>query len=223
MMAFIQNVGAEVISGIVGGLVVLFAAGFWYKFRTFELRYLNPNETFKQENIREYTAIQVGVGEYIVRMHIRPRKGMILTGFAVTFFDTGWLPWKVGDRRSNKDVFANALRYLNKYEEYEDIPLSKVKGYSYADLPNIHAASKSRIIFEIDIVTTDALKLWQGILGISILYNSDGNPNRKNVNTKCIISEPTKKIPFRAIGKKVLKYPYPKRQKSVSDKEGSQN
>ncbi len=206
-MAFIQNAGANVIGGVVGGLVVLFAIGFWYKFRTFKLRYLNPEESLTAENMRQYTAIRMDVGEYVTRISIRPRQGMILDAIGIAFFDCGLLPWKAGRRRSNRDILANSLRYFDDNDSWITPEFKVKKEYSVVELPKLRFDSHSRRIFEITFNVTDAVKSWQGVLGFQMFFTRGGDPDRKNINTKCIIYAPEKKRPFRAIGKRILRCP----------------
>ena len=207
VMAFIQNAGAEVIGGIVGGLVVLFATGFWYKFRTFELRYINPQEDIKPEKMQRFTAVRMDVGEYVARIIIRPRKGMTLNAMGIAFFDPSWLPWKAGERRSNKDILASEFSYLDINGNWISPELQKTEHYTYVKLPDLRLASHSQRVFEIVIKASNAVQSWQGVLGFQMHYTLGGDPDRKNVNTKCIVCSPENRRPLRAVGKRIFHLP----------------
>lgn len=206
-MTFLENAGAEIIGGMVGGLTVLFATVLWYKFRTFQLHYLDCKESITAEHMREYTALRTGVGRCSFRVMIRPRRGLTLTGYSFAFFDRGKLPWSHGERRNTKDVKVCKMRYFNTHtRDFHDANLKIIDDEgSYTEQPLLSLAAGSRAYFELDVEVSNALESWEGILSFQLHYERDGNPDKKNVRTKFFVRPPNKRRPFRSIFKKVLR------------------
>lgn len=204
-MAFLENAGGEIIGGIVGGLVVLFAASLWYKFRTFQLYYLDPQENLAAEHMREYTAIRTEVGNCCFRIRLRPRIGLSLEKYDFAFFDRGKLPWLVGKRRSTNDAKVYKMLHFSHHDkQFHDTKLDIDNEGSYAE----HLLSLSGgncTYFELYAEIGNALKSWEGILSFQIHYERDGNPEKKNIRTKFLVRANDKARTIRSIGKKLLK------------------
>lgn len=207
-MAFFENVGAEVIGGIIGGLVVLFAGSIWYRFRTFEMRFINPKETITAENMRTYTALRTETGECYFRIILRPRRGMTLKKGSFAFFEKGRLPWLVGRRRSTNEAKIKDVRCFdhdNKKFKDENFVKSTDNDNSSVTFPEIDLPPKTCTYLECYAEINDSLKSWEGILGFKIHFERDGNPDQKYVNTKFFVRASDQKRPLRSIFKKVLK------------------
>ncbi|OGO01095.1 MAG: hypothetical protein A2Y72_04860 [Chloroflexi bacterium RBG_13_53_26] len=206
-MAFLENAGGEVIGGIVGGIVVLSAVSLWYKFRTFQLYYLDPQESPTAEHMREYTAVRTNTGLCLFRIRLRPRLGLELEKYSFAFFDRGKLPWLVGRRRSTDDAKIYMMRYFSSNDQqFHDAGLRIFKNEgSCTEQPLLSLSGGSCTYFELGAEISDALKSWEGILSFQIHYTRDGNPEKRNVRTKFLVRANDKSTPFRSVGKKILK------------------
>ena len=206
-MAFLENASAAIIGGMAGGFIVLFAMGLWYKFRTFQLYYLDPKENLMAEHMQEYTALRTDVGLCSFHVRVRPRRGLILTAYNIAFFDKGCLPWLHGKRRSINDIKVYNMRYCDsRTRDFHDSNLQILDDDgSYTEQPTLSLASGSSTFFELDVEVGNILNSWEGILSFQFYYERDGNPDKKNVRTKFFVSSPNKRRPVRCIGKKVLR------------------
>ncbi len=221
VMALLENASGEVIGGIVGGLVVLYFTSLWYKFRTFQLYYLDTKESLTAEHMSEYTAMRTEVGHCRFRIRLRPRIGLQLEKYSFVFFDRGKLPWLVGRRRSTEDARVCRMRYFNHNDRrFHDATLKNFDNEgSYAE-KLLSLPGGSCTYFELDAEISNALKSWEGILSFQIYYERDGNPEKKNVRTKFFVRANDKTRTLRSIGKKILRAtPIPKELLEVAEDE----
>lgn len=204
-MAFLENAGADVIGGIVGGIVVLCAVSFWYNFRSFQLLYLDPKEKPTAEHMREYTAVRTNTGRCCFRIRLRPRLGLELEKYNFAFFDRGRLPWQVGRRRSTKDIRISRMCTYNHHDQrFHDATLETGEEGSSSGDVLLSLPGGSCTYFELEAEISDTLKSWEGILSFQIHYTRDGNPDKRNVRTKFLVGANDEVIPLRSFGKKIL-------------------
>lgn len=207
-MSFIENASAEIVGGIVGGVVVLLLPFLFRYFRLFELRFLIPKEIVTAEHMNIFTALAVPIGESTIRFSIRPRQGVILTKFNIAFFDMGVIPLMHGERRNEEVLKFKRMRYLKNNNAWEVLSNFEI-GHDYAlanlsNIPEASLASGKRSMFEIDINVDKNMKNWQGICAVQILFMRDGNPDKRNIHSKMFVYNIKKKKPLRAFGKTII-------------------
>lgn len=207
-MNFIDNASAEIVGGIVGGLVVLLLPSIIRYFGLFELRFLIPKEIVAAEHMNKFTALAVPIGKSTIRFCIRPRQGILLSKFNIAFFDMGNIPLRHGRRLNEEDVEVNGMRYLKNNNVWEKLSDFEI-GHDYvlanlSNIPEAGLASGKRSMFELDIDIDKSLKNWQGIFAVQIIFMRDGNPDKRNIHSKMFVYNIQKRKPFRTIGKKIL-------------------
>ncbi len=207
-MSFLENAGAEIVGGIVGGVVVLLLPFLLRYFRLFELRFLSHKEIVTAEHMNLYTALAVPIGESTIRFSIRPRRGVILNKFNIAFFNMGIIPLGFGERRNIEVLTVERMRYLKNNNNWEELRDFEV-GHDYAlanlsNIPEASLASGKRSMFEIDINVDKNMKNWQGIFAVQILFMRDGNPDKRNIHSKMFVYNIKRKKPLRTFGKKVI-------------------
>jgi len=207
MMAFLENAGAEVIGGVIGGLVVLYAGSLWFKFSTFQIRFLSHTEPITAEHAGEHTALRTDVGTSVFNVCIKPRKGIELEKYGFAFFEKGKLPWLVGRRCSTENAEITQMRFFNdRNRTWEDAPLTKYYNEGcFAEKPILNLAGGSRAYYALEVRVASSLKSWEGVLSFKLFYQRDGNPETKKVRTKFFVRSPDKHRPMRSLFKKVLK------------------
>ena len=205
-MSFIENIGGEAIGGIIAGMLAIVIVYISQKFRTFELRFLDPRDIIAPEKMKQYTALRMKTGKNHVRISLRPRKGMEIRKIGFSFFDKGTWSWNVGERRLTNELLVESLSYQRDDGAWRKIILVKHDYYSWADVssPQFEISGGSRRILDLEIQVTTTLNFWEGIMGFRIDYLLSGNPEKTYVNTKFILDNLGRRRPFRAIGKHVL-------------------
>jgi hypothetical protein len=209
-MAFVQNAGAGITIGIIGGLVLLSTAYLWYKYGIFSLKFLNPEGNIEAEDMVEYTAIRAEVGQSNFKIKLRPRIGLDISEIGFAFFDKGKLPWLVGKRRVSKE----AVVYDVNHPSIGALTIDDEGSYVNVGIP---LTGGSDTYIDLFVRISNKLNPWEGVLSFQIHYKRGGNPVKRNVRTKFIVNEIR---PVRSIGKKILKA---KCIPQALGKEGSQN
>lgn len=205
-MGFLENASAEMLGGIMGGLVVLVFLSAWNKIRLFEIRCFSPSELITAEHIQTCTALRTNVGCCTARLRIRPRRGMELEQYDFAFFDRGWLPWLVGRRRNTPEVRVLNMRYVSDNSRvFHDSGLRVIEGEgSHSGTPMVSLAAGNCLYLEIDICVAETLKMWEGVLSLQLHYQRDGNPERQNVRMKFFVRPPDARRPWRSMFKRVM-------------------
>lgn len=200
-MSFVENAAGEIVGGVVGGLVTLFAVSLWRKFRTFQLHYLDPKDCLTAEHISEYTAVRTDKGRCYFRLRLRPRVGLRLEKYSFAFFDKGKLPWTAGRRRSTHDAIIYKACYFNSHtQQFHDANLKVFEQGSYTEQPLLSLSGGSCAYFELYAEIGEALQSWEGILSFQIHYERDGNPEKRDLRTKFLVGANDKPS-----GKKILR------------------
>ncbi|MEW6142597.1 MAG: hypothetical protein AB1597_05485 [Chloroflexota bacterium] len=210
LMAFLENAGAEVIGGILGGLVVAFGIAIWHRFRTFEIRFYDSNESIAAENMKVYTAVRTDVGKSVFNVSIKPRLGMELKQYGFAFFDRGKLPWLIGCRRVPSEICVTDMGYYDdNARKFENVNLTCYENEgSFASGPMTRTAAGTRRHLQLTVIVASSLKMWEGILSFKLFYDRDGNPETKHIRTKFFVRPPNKRKPIHSLFKKVLRcYP----------------
>jgi hypothetical protein len=206
LMAFLENVGVEIIGGIVGGGVVLSAPYLWSRFRTFQLRYLSPQEEITAEYMHEYTAVRTNTKVSRFRIRLRPRIGLEIERYNFSFFDRGKLPWLVGRRRSTDEIRIRTVRRHSSNDgQFHDAGLRVLKDGGSSIEHALALSGGSCTFYELEAEVSEALKSWEGILSFRIEYRRHGNLDKRNVRTKFLVAPNDKaSTPLCSLGKKIL-------------------
>lgn len=164
----------------------------------FNVRILDINETIRPEGMKEGTAARVESGRSTLRLSIRPRRGIRLTVISLAVFDRGWRPLSLGERRSN-----DVIRIVNISLPMVDFQPSQATGIAtHLDLSE-SIVDNARLLVDIEVDVS--IKEWEGVLGLDLVYDRDGNPSRSHVHEKFFVKPVTAWRPVRAIGKRVMR------------------
>jgi hypothetical protein len=164
------------------------------KYRKFEVRFLNPCKPVMRQGEKRATCISLPVGASTIRLRLKPTISLNQgTGFAFSAYDNPMLIQRilgmVGRDTPSDSIVAKRVRFRKPDGSWsDDLEAFATQRGSHIDA-EIPLRKGSRLSLEIDYEVSSRCAGWDGVLGIEVLYESNGNNEQAFVNSKAFVQK----------------------------------
>lgn len=193
--------GIAALGVIVGaGLgVYSWAADHWGRFHLRWLDPLIPDGDIDPDDEKKSRLIALLPGSFVLRFSLRPNISINhVTHFTFSAFNNQRYPRRlgmasIGSRVSPMEITATRLRRRQgtEFGAWEDIPPPVAGDLSTQLVYKVPFTRGRRQVFEVEYQVQESMGKWNGILGVQLTYEANGNNEGANINSKAFVRNPT--------------------------------
>jgi hypothetical protein len=195
---------------VFGGAIAFmwaFTASARDKWSLFQLRFLDPSQTIHPEDMQEFAVLKSGVGNHKIRIAIRPRKGLTITGISPAFFERSKnpIPRAVGKRRSPEEINATEFRVKWGLTGTEFCPTKQ----NYSEVgavwcKDIELGPQKRVLYEFNLETITSINRWLGIFSFEVQFRRGGDPDNRRIRVPVYVDD-SGRLPLRWVCRRLMR------------------